>query len=338
MLIVKNKKIVPFLLAIWCFLSMACEKVEIYSLEDETYQIEQKEEIVVFDSDSLKVTLFKEMLGWHNMQGGAIYGDKLVCLMATDEMSDETCNGFVYNLSTGLKECDLFFDSVLDGKCFTKPHANQVSFGKDFYDSNSDFPLLYVSQVNGGSGYKDIYGERGVLVYNLKKVQNGHYTPVLVQVIMPDLEDKELMMKIGKYTPNYVVDTAKNQLLVMGYPQNSWFDLRGPQPFAIFDIPTLSEGSIIQLTYSDIVDSFQLDESISIQQSLILGRKVFSTGGWMKKGTLRIIDLDSKKQERLYNLFDFTFGEPQFWGIWKNRFLYYEAGTKGIMYEFHFKN
>ena len=111
MLIVKNKKIVPFLLAIWCFLSMACEKVEIYSLEDETYQIEQKEEIVVFDSDSLKVTLFKEMLGWHNMQGGAIYGDKLVCLMATDEMSDETCNGFVYNLSTGLKECDLFFDS-----------------------------------------------------------------------------------------------------------------------------------------------------------------------------------------------------------------------------------
>lgn len=334
----RNSFILPLFLFFFVSHALSCEKIEIEIEKEEEEQNPIKPEVIVFDSDSLKVTEFGFFEDWHNMQGGAIYGDKLVCLMATDEMTNETYNGFIYNLNTGEKECNLLFDSVLNERRFTKPHANQVSFGKDFYDSNSDFPLLYVSQVNGGSGRNDISGERGVLVYNLKKGITGYYTPDLVQAIIPDLSDTEITKKIGQYTPNYIVDTLKNQILVMGYPQPSWFDLRGPQPMAILRIPSLSEGGVIQFSNSDFVDSFQLDNSISIQQSFIMGKKVFSTGGWLKRGTLRIIDLEAKKQERLYNLYDFTNGEPQFFGFWRNRYLYYEAGTKGIMYEFHFKN
>ena len=339
MLIFKNEKIVPFLLAIWCFSFMACEKMGVFPLEGEggTYQIEPKKEIVFLDSDSLKVTLFKEITGWHNMQGGAIYGDKLVCLMATDEVSDESCNGYIYNLLTGERECGLLFTSEIENRFFSKPHANQVSFSNQFYTSNSDFPLLYVSQVNGGTGYHDVSGERGVLVYDLKEDDNGGYYPVLVQVIMPDLKDIELMEKLGKYTPNYVVDTLRNQLVVIGYPHDSWFDLRGPQPIAVFNIPSLNAGSVVVLTNNDVLDSYSLPFSLGIQQSFIQGEKLFSTGGGANHGSLRIIDLGNKTTEMLFMLTNFTSGEPQFFGLWRDHYLYYEAGTKGLIFEFTFK-
>lgn len=345
MLIIKtNRIILSALLAIAYMGCMACEKIDILlddnvgesQLIEDASQTGQNEEIIVFDSDSLKVTIFKELSGWNNMQGGAIYGDKLVCLMATDEMVNESCNGFIYNIVTGEKESELLFTSEINNRIFSKPHANQVSFGNQVYDSNSDFPLLYVSQVNGGTGYHDISGERGVLVYDLKRNQYGGYNPVLVQVIIPDLEDKELIGKLGAYTPNYVVDLITNQIVVIGYPHDSWFDLRGPQPIVTFNIPSLNAGNVVVLSNDDVVDSYDLPFSLGLQQSFIHGRKIFSTGGWAKHGTLRIINLDNKTTERVFQLTDFTFGEPQFFGVWKGHFLYYEAGTKGSILEFVF--
>lgn len=334
----KNFFLTLFFIVSGAVISYSCDKSYLGSERKIEDIILDKSGIVVFDSDSLKVTEFGVFEDWHNMQGGAIYGDKLVCLMATDEMKEGTeYNGFIYDLNTGKKESDLLFDSVLNGRYFSKPHANQISFGKHFYDNESYFPLLYVSQVNGGTGKNDISGERGVLVYNLA-YKNGEYSPVLVQAIIPDLSDTKLLKAIGQYTPNYIVDTLNDQILVMGYPNQSWFDLRGPQPLALFNIPSLNDGEVILLSYSDLIEVFQLDRSFGIQQSVIFNRKVYSTGGVKNKGTLRVIDLEKKRQERLYNLSVFSGGEPQFIGVWRNRFLYYEAGTSGVLYEFLFNN
>lgn len=284
--------------------------------------------------DSLELSFFNELEDWHNMQGGAVYGDKLVCLMATDEMKEGAVNGFIYNLITGKKECDLLFTSTLNDRHFYKPHANQVSFSSKFYNEKSDFPLLYVSQVNGGETIK---GERGVLVYNLEKQNNGAYSPVMVQAIIPDLEDELLMEKLGAFTPNYIVDNDKNQLVVMGYPQASWYVLDGPQPITIFNIPSLNQGNVVKLSNRDVIDSFILDVSCGIQQSCIKGPILYSSGGFTERGTIRIINLITKKSEKIFNLAPLTSGEPQFLGIWRNNYLYYEAGTSGIVYEILFK-
>lgn len=339
----REKRLILFIVTI--FLShvatVACEKQDLReSVNEEEEQVLLPEEIVVFDSDTLKVLYYNKMEDWHNMQGGAIYKDKLVCIMATDEMLDEDCNGFIYDITTGKKISGLHFLSALGGKTYAKPHANQVSFGSHFYDENSDFPLLYVSQVNGGSTALWAASERGVLVYNLERsVVDGviTYNPVLVQAIVPDLTDIDLMKKIGKYTPNYIVDTDNNQMVVIGYPNESWYNLSGPQPIAIFSLPSFSRGKEIVLTSSEVVDSFFLPESEGIQQSFYKDGKLYVSGGFWAHGTIRIIDLAKRDVITKVELDQFTNKEPQFFGNWRNRFLYYEAGTEGQIYEFVFK-
>ena len=320
----------------------ACKKeIKDGPAEEEDVLIPSSDELpVFFESGSLKVLYFNKMEDWHNMQGGAIYKDQLVCLMATDEMSGEKYNGFIYDIITGKKIANLLFLSTIGNIAFAKPHANQVSFGTTFYDEKSEFPLLYVSQVNGGSTALWSSSERGVLVYNLEKsIIDGveTYNPALVQVIIPDLTDIIIMRKIGKYTPNYIVNTDNNQLVVIGYPNESWFNYVGPQPIAFFNIPSISEGEEIVLTGSDIINSFLLPTSEGIGQSFCKDGMLYVSGGFWKHGTIRIIDLSKKEVVKKVELDQFTSGEPQFFGMWRNRFLYYEAGTDGQMYEFVFK-
>ena len=290
------------------------------------------------------VEQYKIFSDWHNMQGGAIYGDNLVCLMAADEIPTATVNGFIYNVATGEKVCDLLFGSTLGGKTYELPHANQVSFGTQFYNANSRFPLLYVSQVNGGSATLWNNSERGVLVYDLQTEDDGEtFTPVLVQAIIPDLTTidpetgKPLIENfIGKYTPNYIVDTDKNQLVILGYPNESWYNLTGQQPVAIIDVPSINEGTEIVFDSTDIIDSYKFPVSTGIQQSFYKDGMIYSLGGTAAHGSLRVIDLSKKAVVTTIELDQWTSGEPQFAGYWNHKFLYYNAGTTGEVFEMIF--
>ena len=295
---------------------------------------EKTEEEDFINAKAISLVPFQKLEYWQNMQGGAIYADKLVCLMATDEMEGENENGFVYDIKTGKQLSSLLFSSRIGDRVFYKPHANQVSFGKSFFNEDSDFPLLYVSQVNGGIGTNDLRGELGVFVYDLrKKGEVGMYDPVLVQVIIPDLEDKKLMSVLGNYTPNYIYDDENNQFVVLGYPFSSWFDWQAPQPVAIMRVPDISEGGIVTLTSNDILDYYTYPECLSVQQSLVHNGFIFSLGGLAKGGILRVISVREKCVLKVFSLTDSTWGEPQFLGFWRNRLLYYEAGESGILYE-----
>lgn len=268
---------------------------------------------------------------WDRRQGGAIYEDKLVCLNAVDKGG--TPNGFIYDIKTGLKICEMTFTSNLGQKNYYRPHANQVSFGCDFYNAESDFPLLYVTQANGGNGYNDIHGERGVLVYNLRKVGYNDYVPDLVQAIIPDIADTTLMAKLGKYTPNYIINNDNAQFIVIGYPNNSWYDLTGDQPITIFNIPTLDSGSEVILTSNDIIDAFTLSKAVGPQQSFYYKGKVYSSGGDRGHASFRVINLRKKKEEYFKDMTSLTNGEPQFIGLWNSKVLYYEYDTTGLVYE-----
>ena len=328
-----KKRLLIYIFILVCIISFqtACGTIEMSDIPEGT---------VFYDSDSLQILYYKKFQLWQNMQGGAIYKDKLICLMATDEMEGETVNGFIYDLKSGCRIANLYFSSKMGDIFFAKPHANQVSFGKKFYSRQSEFPLLYVSQVNGGRGAYDIFGERGVLVYDITKDKKGFYHPNLVQVIMPDLEDEALMDKLGKYTPNYIVDTIKQQLIVIGYPDSSWFKLDGPQPIAVLDLPTCTkkEGEqVVKFRNENVLDNYRLDRSLGIQQSFIKNNTLYTSCGMHGNGAIRIVDLQSKQVKKVYRLSTIMEGEPQFFGVWRGRYLFYEAGTGGQFYEFKFK-
>lgn len=307
------------------------------------------------DKDSYNVPYFGEALpfgrnmaikdymtvsNWENSQGGAIYGDYLVTLMATDEIEVGQTNGHLYNISTGALISNLVFGKTLNGVDYYRPHANEVCFGTEFYNENSIFPLLYVSQVNGGGGINDIRGERGVLVYDIQfDSDNNTYTPVLVQAIIPDLNDAELMAVFGNYTPNYIVDTDKNELYVLNYPNASWFNLDGDTYVCRFKLPKISDGQQIVLTYADLIEHYTIPLCFGLQMTFYFAGKLYISGGFAGINTTKVIrvwDLIKKVETTRINLKGVLSEEPQFIGLYNNRFLWYGAGTSGLIREFLF--
>lgn len=270
---------------------------------------------------------------WTNMQGGAIYGNKLVCMIAADEYPSTYENGFIYDLVTK-ERIALHFSSTLNGIEYTLPHANQISFGNQFYGENSAFPLLYVSQVNGSNESLWQRSERGILVYDIR-LKDGVYSAVLVQVIKPNLNNEELLNYIGRYTPNYVVNPDDNTIVIIGYPNESWYDLSGEQPISTIYIPD-PYTDVFTYDVDSIIDSFKLNKPAALQQSFIQGWKLYSACGTFEKPALRVVDLRRKEIMTEVDLLQ-IFGkmESQFLGIYnESRMLYYTAGNDGYIYEF----
>ena len=276
---------------------------------------------------------------WQNSQGGAIYGDYLVTLIACDENPDAETNGFIYNLKTKTKIADLLFGSTLEGVAYMLPHANCVCFGRQFYSAQSEFPLLYVSQVNGSSGSLFNSSERGCLVYDLQRQPDDSYVPVLVQVIKPDLSTAEKIAsiedKIGKYTPNYVVDADNGRLVILGYPEASWFTgLDKGMPVAVMDLPPVSQ-EVVTYDADDIFDNYVVSMPFAIQQSIYNCGRIYQQGGLEGNSArgINVIDLVQKKSVSQVITTTAHAGEPQFIGLHDGKLLWYDAGTSGDIYE-----
>ena len=275
---------------------------------------------------------------WSNSQGGAIYGDYLVTCMAIDNIADNTTNGFLYNIKTGTLISNLIFGHTLNGVDYEKPHANEVCFGKEFYNSDSQFPLLYVSQVRDSGPSAGIKG--GAMVYDLQYDSvNKVYTPVLVQVIIPDTTDTKLMSVWGKYTPNYIVDYDHEAIYVLNYPKETWYDLTGNTYLCKFALPKISDGAVITLTYNDLLEHYELPNCYGLQMSFYYGGKLYISGGFdglYNTKVIRVWDLTSKCDTTKIDLSRVLTEEPQFIGLYGNRFLWYSAGTSGLISEFIF--
>ena len=179
-----------------------------------------------------------------------------------------------------------------------------------------------------------------MLVYDLQSDGLGGYTPVLVQVIRPDLSTAEKISdieeKIGKYTPNYVVDTDNNKIVILGYPEASWYTGYGKgMPIAIMDLPNLADGSEIVFDTDDVTDYYKVKMDFAIQQPFYLGGKVYAQGGFAgataKRG-IQVIDLNVKKRVTCL-ITTLHQGEPQFIGMWNEKCMWYDAGVSGDIYE-----
>ena len=127
--------------------------------------------------------------------------------------------------------------------------------------------------------------------------ENNTYVPKLLQIIKPDTSDETLMQYWGQYTPNYIIDTDKDEMYVLNYPHATWFDLTGNTYVTKFKLPKISDGEEVTLTSADLLDHFELDKCYGLQMSFYYHGKIYISGGFGGAGAIkniRVLDLELK--------------------------------------------
>jgi meiotically up-regulated gene 157 (Mug157) protein len=178
-------------------------------------------------------------------------------------------------------------------------------------------------------------------VYDLQKQADNSYIPVLVQVIRPDLSTaekiSEIEAKIGRYTPNYVVDTDEGCIYILGYEGAGWFPATY-MPVAKIPLPSLSTTEYV-FDADDVIDNYGAEPTVfAIQQPFYKDGKIYIQGGSAgnyNRG-IKVLDLARKKIVTIANTRYVHAGEPQFIGLYKGKLLWYDAGDSGDLYEIEF--
>lgn len=226
-----------------------------------------------------RITKFLELPNVPFHQSMTIYGD--YALFQTMEQ------GLLYSYVYDLKERTQVAKINLPFEKYSSPHANCACFGNEFYDDDSLFPALYVSQW-------DWRGNRGALVYNIKK----DLTAELVQFISPKEISKDV---IGSGDIDWVVDTDKNRLYAFAYRKSgsSTITEDNEEIITYFTLPNLKDSPEIILTQEDILDAFRCEILNYSQDKAYKDGKVYVVSGGNKEqyasmNNLWIIDLDAK--------------------------------------------
>lgn len=278
--------------------------------------------------------IFREYMtfnGWKNSQGGVIYGDMLLNVLACDEEEDDVDNAFMWDLKTGSKIGNFNLGHEFEGVKYYKPHANVVCFGAEKTEK-SDYPLLYVGQTYGFLYGQIDYKASGIIVYELLN-ESGVYSSNIVQIIRPDVNDDILMQAMGPFIHNYVVDTDHNMLYSFNYEGKSYWDATMDILVVSFKLPKLSDGKEVVLTNEKIVDKFTIPMAYCIQSIFYYeGLIYFMNGSHTNHKWIRSLNLESKKIESKI-VFTEIGGEPQFCGYWKGKFLMYFAGDWAPLFE-----
>ena len=319
------------LLVLFILVFISCQGEENYSVHFENYGA-LPDNHLFFKNESPKFSEYLTFNNWRNSQGGAIYGDILLNVLACDEIEDGADNAFMWDLNTGEKLASFNLGFEFEGTKYYKPHANVVCFGVEITE-RADFPLLYVGQTFGL-----LYGQTdskssGVMVYELQK-KSGIYTSNIVQIIRPDITDDLLMHAMGKSIHNYLIDTDKKKLYSLGYESDAaWFDSTKNIYITSFNLPKLSDGREVVLTNEMIEETYTIPMGYCLQSMFYdKGYIYIQTGTHTQYKWIRSLNLKSKKIESKVDLTEIG-GEPQFCGYWKGKYLLYFAGDNAPLFE-----
>lgn len=117
----------------------------------------------------------------------------------------------------------------------TVGHANDASFGVEYYDADDPFPLFYVSSEDN----------KNLFVYRITGTY-GEYSFSLVQTITIDTDF---------YYPNAVVDAYARRCVLFGYKEDSWESSENGNAYLIstFKLPKLSDGNVTVTEFGDTV-------------------------------------------------------------------------------------
>ncbi len=221
---------------------------------------------------------------------------------------------------------------ALDKVDILMPHSNAVTFGKEFFENDDEFPLLYTNIYNSYAGAQDKM--KGVCaVYRLTR-KGCDFDTKLVQIIeIGFVEDTSLWASVdGDVRPygNFTVDVDAG--IYYGFTMR---DGERKTRYFSFDLPKLSDGSFdekfganrVVLQKDDIKEFFDCDYHRFIQGAICHGGKIYSVEGFTNDPTnvpaMRIIDPVAKKQERIVLFPELgTTAEPEFVDFWQGNCCY----------------
>lgn len=258
----------------------------------------------------------------NHIQSMAIYGNYIIFVTNVHDK----LNGLLFDINTTKKIADLTFDYGM----LKNPHGNTLCFGTEFADNTDDMPVLYLSQWN-------FDGERGVLVYRIKKTDNV-YSAELKQSILPDLSNMDFS-KFGNGSTDWVVDTDNNILYSIAYK------LKGSSRIVIgnatmickFDLPKLSDGEKVLLDSSNILDNYQLSIINVVQDKCYYNGYIYMLSGpssvpeWKK---ISVLNLSTKKIDSVVPLGKWQ-NEPECIVIFNNCII--QGYNTGNIYQLSFK-
>lgn len=200
---------------------------------------------------------------------------------------------------------EVYAEFPLDKNDLISPHSNSVAFGKDYFDENDEFPLLYTNIYNTYA--KEENKLKGVtLVYRIQR-DGETFNSTLVQMIEAGFtedplwksEDGEDVRPYG----NCAVD--RDAGLYYAYTMR---DKDSVTRYFSFDLPNVNDGELCEkygvkrvvLNKGDVRSYFDCDYHHYVQGGCCYDGKIYSLEGFTDSEknppAIRIIDAKEEKQ------------------------------------------
>ena len=190
--------------------------------------------------------------------------------------------------------------TALDQVATYAPHANSVCFGTEKYDAGDTYPLLYVNAYNTPG-----LPQGACYVYRLL----NNMTTSLQQQILINFTGDPIWAGDGTSVRpygNFIVDTDNNKLYVY-----VMIDSLNVTRFFKFDLPELSDGGIVRLEKTDIIEYFDVEWMYYMQGACYFNGKIYASCGFTSADSkLYAIDLATKKITTVVPLGGFV-SEPE---------------------------
>jgi len=276
--------------------------------------------------------LFKGCTG----QDGAIWGDDLFRFDA-----DGSCRVF------SIKKQAIIAEFMLDRLDVLRPHSNAVTFGKQKFAADDEFPVLYTNIYNNHAREADRL-EGTLCAYRILRQGDG-FTAKLVQVIrIGFIEDLSLWKSLPdngdvRSYGNLVCDAVRNKLyaFVMRDKEHvtRYFEFEMPKPHA-GEYDAALGVKVVTLNEGDILSRFDGPYSNYLQGACAYGGKLVSVEGFnvrsadeVNKPRMQVIDMCEKKQIADHDLFAAGLSiEPELVDCWEGVLYYMDAS--GAVYTF----
>lgn len=245
------------------------------------------------------VIRFAPLSGWKGQayQGMAIYKDYMLSLQNTGLAT-------LYAIdNSGLTEIKKI---QLESHAKTN-HSNVAFFGIERYAAGDELPVVYVSQC-----YNGVVGGRKDVCYVERISLDG--SSRLVQTIVFD--DSR---KLFGYALQWIVDYDRR--LLIGYG-NTIENLNPENRFRIvtFRLPRLSDGEVVTLTESDIIENYTIQDYTSEFPSVQIGQGACVRDGMM----IMPVGLGTKQHPSLFYV----------WDLRRHRLVNRLDWTAAVPYEF----